>query len=65
MKDSDLQHFWRGSLGRDMVCFTAMQKRFHYTEKSKPRFLANPTQKPRVKKIFLEQILRFIQNVAF
>ena len=32
------------------------------TEKSKPRFWGNPTQKPRVKKIFLEHLLRFIQK---
>ena len=33
-----------------------------HTEKSKPRFWGNPTQKPRVKKIFLEHILRPIQK---
>ena len=36
----------------------------HYvgTEKSKPRFWGNPTQKRRVKKIFLEPILRPISS---
>ena len=33
-----------------------------HTEKSKPRFWGNPTQKPRAKKIFLEYILRPIQK---
>ena len=31
-------------------------------KKSKPRFLGNSTQKPRVKKIFLEHVLRLIQK---
>ena len=35
-----------------------------HTEKSKPRFWCNPTQKPRVNKIFLEHILRPIQNLV-
>ena len=34
------------------------------TEKSKPRFWSNPTQKPRVKNIFLQHILRPIQNLV-
>ena len=32
------------------------------TEKSKPRFSGNPTQTPRIKKIFLEHILRPIRK---
>ena len=38
-----------------------MSTRLH-TEKSKPRFWRNPTQKLRLKKIFLEHILRPIQK---
>ena len=36
----------------------------YFTEKSKPRFWGNPTQKPRVKEIFVEHILRPIQNLV-